>query len=238
MPRILAAATVLLLPRLLRRTLLTWGPLALSRAAQASDLVTLPEVARCNGLQLRPQRLIGGGAQGSVFLTQAPVSRPSTGASVSRECAILQRLQDVPNIVRCVEDCVVEGRRSSLLWPYFADATQLSSQSTTSVVSLLQTAVQLLKKGVAVADVQVLQKSNGELLWIDFTEAKLLEEEDFEVAARNFVAEVFALVPTTSRPAAIRTLVSCCAEGGAGRYGYLWAELPWSEEDMPELGPC
>ncbi|CAK9116193.1 unnamed protein product [Durusdinium trenchii] len=127
MPRILAAATVLLLPRLLRRTLLTWGPLALSRAAQASDLVTLPEVARCNGLQLRPQRLIGGGAQGSVFLTQAgaahvlpEVSRPSTGASVSRECAILQRLQDVPNIVRCVEDCVVEGRRSSLLWPYFA----------------------------------------------------------------------------------------------------------------------
>lgn len=38
------------------------------------------------------------------------------------------------------------------------------------------------------SDLQVLQKDD-QMLWIDFTETKLLGESDFETAARNFVTE-------------------------------------------------
>eukprot|EP00435_Cladocopium_sp_Y103_P059447 s179_g21.t1 len=175
------------------------------------------------------------------------VSRVTTAASVSRECAILRQLRQIPDVVRCLEECLISDRQSILLSPFFADAVQMTSSSKISEPSelhrlsaFLGSAFALLQAEVAVSDVQVLQKKDGELLWIDFTEAKVRSEdpEQFEVAARNFVSEVFTLIPPSSRHLAINVLASLCSKG-PGAYSYLWAELPWNEDgEVAELQPC
>ena len=169
---------------------------------------------------------------------------------MSRECAILRKLQHVPNVVRCIEDCLISGRQSIVLSPFFSDAKQVTSSSTLTdfmgaerrrIASLLTTATMVLNTNMAVSDVQVLQKTDAEdLLWIDFTEAKLQSEdmETFNVAAQNFVSEVFSMIPISSRPIAIQVLAKLCASQ-PGSYSSLWAELPWDEDgDVPELQSC
>lgn len=245
------------IPRFLRRTLLTTaGPFLAQSEVEALDFPPLPEVADCHGRQVRVLQMVGAGAQGAVFKAQVKgedqlavlkVSRGSSAASVSRECAILRQLRQIPSVVRCLEECLISGRQSILLSPFFADAVQMTSSSKLPeglelrrLSSFLGSAFALLQAEVAQADLQVLQKKDGELLWIDFTEAKVRSEdpEQFEVAARNFVSEVFTLIPLTSRDVAISVLASLCSKG-PGVYSYLWAELPWNEDgEVAELQPC
>jgi len=259
-PRLLMALGLGMLPRLFRRTLLTLGPFSAPLGeVQALDFPVLPEVLQCGEMEIRPMlSMVGAGAQGAVYKTQVEgkdqfvalkVSRQSTGTSVSRECAILRKLQHVPNVVRCIEDCMISGRQSIVLSPFFSDAKQVTSSSTLAdpaterrrISSLLTTATMLLNANVAVSDVQVLQKTEqSDLLWIDFTEAKLPSEglETFNVAAQNFVSEVFSMIPISSRPIAIQVLAKLCASQ-PGSYSSLWAELPWNEDgDVPELQSC
>ncbi|CAE7257599.1 unnamed protein product, partial [Symbiodinium sp. CCMP2456] len=163
---------------------------------------------------------------------------------------------------RCEATCQVDvggGQRSAaVLSPYLPDAKQVSFTSALSepaedqrVASLIRTAVAILSRGIAVSDVQVLQQASGRLLWIDFTEAVRLQIvggsqeslsvkhpsfsrsfETSEAAALSFVAEVFALVPASSRGAALRALrVAVCETKGPGAiYNKLWGEMPWLED--------
>ena len=48
--------------------------------------------------------------------------------------------------------------------------------------------------------------------------------------------EVFAMVPLSARELGVRTLAILCQEEGA--YNYLWADLAWREDAVPELDAC
>ena len=96
MARPLLGLSMLLAP-LLRRHLLVL----------VAEAFPLPEVVHC-GAELRVLRPLGGGAQGSTYLVETKekekkvlkVSRATTQASVARECHILQKLAQVPGLVR------------------------------------------------------------------------------------------------------------------------------------------
>eukprot|EP00971_Amphidinium_carterae_P066032 1308088-Amphidinium_carterae.1 len=146
------------------------------------------------------------------------LSRQNAAAKLANECSILRRLEgaQVARVVRCIEECdVAVGptlQKGIVLSPFLEDAKQagagelpgsLAAQKLL-VADILTTAVAVLHAGVAGVDVQVLvQPTTGMTLWIDFTEAVLLDAvsaDEAEQAALSFAFEVLYGVPRASSP--------------------------------------
>lgn len=67
------------------------------------------------------------------------------------------------------------------------------------------------------SDLQVLQKDD-QMLWIDFTETKLLGESDFETAARNFVTEALRILEVSLERRLQHTTYTLILEAMYGMY--------------------
>jgi hypothetical protein len=166
------------------------------------------------------------------------VSWSHSAESVANECRVLQTIQarairPYPSIEICMgeapyateddeEDLTTmehEQRVMIALRPVFVDP-QVSSlteleppQLVTAVDSLVQTMMQLLSIGVVTVDVQpLISRTTGQVLLIDFTEARVLvgaaapdaaaiievaeDRDTVQPLVSSFISEVLSLIPT------------------------------------------
>jgi hypothetical protein len=171
-------------------------------------------------------------------LVALKVSWSHSAESVANECRVLQTIQarairrPLASLEICLGDSpyatdggddrnIVENEQRIMiaLQPVFADpqVSTLSElepmQMVTAVDSLVQTMVQLLSIGVVTVDVQpLISRTTGQVLLIDFTEARVLVEAPASDAAAtiaiaedrdtmqplvsSFISEVMSLIPT------------------------------------------
>ena len=162
------------------------------------------------------------------------VSWERSRSSVEKECNVLQTLESVPHVERCLGKPIPypyseNGRTMIALSPVISSST-LSDSVTSSLTkvtpgqaqlncvrSIVQTLVGMLKLGVYTVDVQPLINVNtGETIFIDFTEANYFSNPltpSDEAALVGFCGEMIALVPDSLRGVAVEYLRSELVSG-------------------------
>jgi hypothetical protein len=147
-----------------------------------------------------------------------------SSASVENECNILQSLEGVPHVVRCLghpnpyphED----GRTMIALTPVVASAGEKITSSVrnlkpgsaqnTAVKCIVETMIGMLKSGVYTIDVQpLIDMDSGELIFIDFTEANHFSNPltpTDESGLIGFCGEMLALIPDSLKDVAAEML--------------------------------
>lgn len=146
----------------------------------------------CSGYSLSNLQAIGAGAHGAVYADVsaslvAKVSYPNTADVIKDECATLKRLEaaKVPYAERCLGVCTMDGHAVAVFSPYFVGGRQVSS----TVISALSTdalglfinasttfLLRCFAANVAISDLQVLVRSDGAILVIDFTGAGPIDD--------------------------------------------------------------
>lgn len=168
---------------------------------------------------LRHPRLLGSGGGGAVFaLTNdsdgksyaVKTSWASSAESIANECRVLQRLEHIAGVERCLgmQSYVDEtgSRRVMILLepvmegPIAASLSELSHQLQPHAIEMLvKVMIQILAANVAVTDVQILiSQKTGDVLFIDFSEARVLSSAGTfieQALLSNFVQEVSTLIP-------------------------------------------
>ncbi|KAL7525282.1 hypothetical protein ACHAXR_000932, partial [Thalassiosira sp. AJA248-18] len=157
------------------------------------------------------------------------VSWKRSRQSVENECNILQSLESIPHVEKCLgrpnpypyED----GRVMIALSPVMTSATPNGGGITSSlknvnagqpqmnaVQNIVETMVGMLSLGIYTLDVQPLMDvETGGVLFIDFTEAMKLSDPLSsldESALVGFCTETIALIPDSLRPVAVECLMS------------------------------
>lgn len=154
------------------------------------------------------------------------VSWKQSRASVVNECSILQSLENVPHVVRCLGQPnpypYEDGRVMIALNPVVTSDT--SPDSITSSVNnvkpgvaqinavkcILETMVGMLQSGVYTIDVQpLIDRDSGDVIFIDFTEAHRFSypiTSMDESALVGFCTEMLALIPDSLKEVASEML--------------------------------
>ena len=142
--------------------------------------------------------------------TLIKVSWVDSTPSVKQECSILQYLneQKVSGVENCLdlESYPDDPTRVIMVKePYIPDTVgsiaDLDSpqDQIKATKQVARTLVQMLAANVATVDVQPLISENGDVLFIDMTEAKILERPVWSsldaALSRSFVSEMLALIP-------------------------------------------
>lgn len=181
-------------------------------ASEALDIAAgLPKHFECAGYSLSEPRPIGSGGHGTVYADTkasvvAKVSYPNTAETVTGECATLRRLEafHVPFAERCLGTCVVGDRVVALFSPYFKGGRQVSREVIESLTGealakFIRAStlflVRCLVAGVAVSDLQVLARPNGEILVIDFNLAGLVDDDLGLSRTLQFLGEWTTVLP-------------------------------------------
>ena len=154
------------------------------------------------------------------------VSWKRSRESVQNECNILQSLEGVPHVEKCLGRNPYpfeNGRVMVALSPVVSSSTSDGITSSlgnvksghpqlTAVQNVVETMVGMLKLGIYTIDVQpLINVDTGDVLFIDFTEAKQFSNPlppSDESALVGFCSEMIALIPDSLRPAAAEYLVS------------------------------
>jgi hypothetical protein len=143
------------------------------------------------------------------------VSWKQSRSSVENECSILQRLESVPHVVRCIGQPnpypYEDGRVMMALTPVVT--SDISSDGITSSINnlkpgaaqiyavkcIIETMIGILQSGVYTIDVQpLIDRDSGEVVFIDFTEAHRFSypiTSTDESALVGFCTEMLALIP-------------------------------------------
>ena len=201
--------------------------------------VILENPMKFQDLTLRNPRFLGSGGGGAAFSfsrdSSASTSRNEnhddvvvkiswlqSAESVRNECKVLKVMEknQVTGIEHCLGqiDYVHDARRALILMePVVEDSVSsvsdigLQLQSKT-VASLVRTMVQMLAANVVTTDVQpLISEITGDVILIDMTEARLLEEPltSVDVAFINsFSTEVISLIPESQLEIASQVLMS------------------------------
>lgn len=166
-----------------------------------------------------PVTLLGVGSSGAVFrleklsrlasvseLSSAialKVSWDATGNLIRQECATLRELDGIPHVPRCLDLLRYTSDRSSTrtimaMVPVIDDSVSSFddlADPQNAVYQILETAFEMLRRGVYTVDVQwLLSKQESSVLFIDFT-----ERTDDPIA---FLSEIVAGIPSDKRPMA------------------------------------
>jgi hypothetical protein len=169
---------------------------------------------------LREPRLLGSGGGGAVFAfadsnTVVKVSWLRSAASVEKECATLQflELNSVQGVERCLGQVPYpdDPRRVMIaMQPLVSDDTVSSlaeidsSLQPQAVRDIVRTLVQMLAAHVVTVDVQpLISKQNGNVLFIDMTEAQVLSSPlSFldKALVSSFCTEMLSLIPDRLLP--------------------------------------
>jgi hypothetical protein len=148
------------------------------------------------------------------------VSWKGSTQAVANECRMLRRLQQSSTIrygtsIGTVEDCLGEipygldpTRTMIALQPVFVDQQASSlidflpdqDKLETAVTLIIRTMLHMLSANVVTIDVQpLISIETGQILFVDFTEAISIHEQDEDVeviVVRNFINEMMILIPT------------------------------------------
>lgn len=172
------------------------------------------------GRRFYEPRLLGSGGGGAVFALRpesgdsevaVKVSWLRSASSVENECRILQVLEEkrVPGVERCLakERYQSDNRRvviamEPVMDDSFATVSKIRKELQPHAVQcIVRTMVQMLGANVVTTDVQpLISKATGDVLFIDMTEAKLIEQReplpflDLALAA-SFCVEMLSLIP-------------------------------------------
>jgi hypothetical protein len=149
------------------------------------------------------------------------VSWKQSRASVEKECKILQRLESVPHIVRCLgqpnaypyEDGRVMIALSPILTSDITSSINNLKPGTAQINAVkctVEAMIGMLQTGVFTIDVQpLIERDSGEVIFIDFTEANHfsypLTPMD-ELALVGFCTEMLALIPDSLQEVAEQLL--------------------------------
>lgn len=189
-------------------------------------------------LELHTPRLLGSGGSGAVYAFSRPdgddvavkYSWVRSAASVGNECAILRVLESerVGGVVRCIGQAEYgEGRVVVVTEPVIEEVVEMGDIAEALregvVRQIVRTMVQMLGAKVGSSDVQILLSRDGQVLFVDFTEAKVVDKvEALDLAfLASFVSEMMAFVPADLEGVA---KVALCeelkaVEGRGGRFG-------------------
>ncbi|GKY98572.1 hypothetical protein MPSEU_000814000 [Mayamaea pseudoterrestris] len=203
------------------------------------ELVTPLDVN--GGMRLTHPVLLGAGSGGAVFsmqndkeeatlqppLVAVKISWTASAASISKECKILQKLeqQSVHGVERCLATAPYpsDSRRVMMvLEPVVVDDANsiddirdLAARSR-AMNQLMETLVEMMAARVVTTDVQLLVSQSGDILLIDLTEAKKLSSymplAAIDMAlANSFCSEMLALVPRSMHFVAEKALTQALA---------------------------
>ena len=155
------------------------------------------------------------------------VSWKRSRESVQNECNILQSLEGVPHVEKCLGRPNLypfeDGRVMIALSPVISSATSDGITSSLknvksgqpqlkAVQNIVETMVGMLKLGIYTIDVQpLINVDTGDVLFIDFTEAKQFRNPlppSDESALVGFCSEMIALIPDSLLPSAADFLAS------------------------------
>ena len=160
------------------------------------------------------------------------VSWKDSTKSVSNECNILKKLQEASIIkygssISTIEKCLGEvpyeadtARSMILLQPVFGDKQASSLQDfayepdkmKVAVTQIIQTLLQMLSENIVTIDVQpLISRQTGRLLFIDFTEATIVNIQSSindadKAAIRNFINEMMVLIPEPQHDVVVREI--------------------------------
>jgi len=135
------------------------------------------------------------------------VSWKASKATVQNECEILQTLEsyNVPHVEQCIAQTpYLSDRVMIALTPVVTDRTSsitnlgpMAKQN--AVREVVETMVGMLLANVITFDVQPLFSDKGEVLFIDFTEAKHLLSPPDLIGIVGFCNEMITLIPENDR---------------------------------------
>ncbi|KAL3810253.1 hypothetical protein ACHAXA_008743 [Cyclostephanos tholiformis] len=170
-------------------------------------------------------RTTNNGADGRIAIK---VSWKRSNESVKKECDILRALAGVPHLERCIggpiEYPYEDGRAIIALSPVMAASNNPHEDVITSdlnmvnpgipqrksAISVVKTMVKMLELGVYTIDVQpLINRETGEVLFIDFTEAKRIStplSPVDESSLVDFCGEMLALIPNSLKGLAVEAL--------------------------------
>lgn len=142
------------------------------------------------------------------------VSWKASRSTVENECNILRTLEsnNVPHVERCLAQVPYdEGRIMIALRPVVMDRTsslaKLSSTAQENAIrQVVETTIGMLLANVITVDLQPLVSDTGDVLFIDFTEAKQLSSPPSASDLNGLVGfcnEILALIPVECRDRAM-----------------------------------
>jgi len=162
---------------------------------------------------------IGAGAHGTVYAAGlgkgallAKVSHANTAAIVEAECQVMQQLEaaGVPFASRCAGVCALEDRVVAVFSPFFPGARQITATLVASlppeaqemlIRSSASFLVRSLAAGIVVSDLQALVRTDGSVLFIDFSEAMPFASPTGASAALQALGEWCTVLPPATHGA-------------------------------------
>lgn len=184
-----------------------------SQAFESKANELFPPNFQCDGqdISISAFHLIGAGAHGRVYKandrpSMMKISYANTATIVNAECGTLRLYEaaSISSVEKCIGQCSVNGLSIALLSPYFDNNRQISGpvleQLTTNSLERFAKQsstffIQSLSAGLLISDVQALVKDDGDVLFIDVSEAGHLDDPLGPTRAQQMLGEWCTVLP-------------------------------------------